>query len=76
MDMQFFSSEENTLKPETKFYQLALIRLRVQGYETIFLDDKIVNVDGATVLGIHSILYRETEQTIADIKRIIDKQAR
>ncbi len=71
VDMQIFSSEEGTMKPETKFYQLALMRLRVQGYETIFLDDKIVNVDGASLLGMQSIHYRDNKQAIAEIKRII-----
>ncbi len=71
VDMQFFSYEEGTMKPETKFYQLALMRLHVQGYETVFLDDKLVNVDGASLLGIQSIHYRDNEQAIAGIKRIL-----
>ncbi len=73
VDMQLFSYEEDTMKPETKFYQLALIRLRIQGYETVFLDDKLVNVDGASLLGMHSIHYRDNEQAIADIKRVLDR---
>ena len=76
VDMELFSSEEGTLKPETKFYQLALMRLHVQGYETIFLDDKVVNVDGASLLDIHSIHYRDNGQAIAEIKRIIDKNVK
>jgi putative hydrolase of the HAD superfamily len=73
VDMQLFSCEEGTMKPEAKFYQLVLMRLRVQGYETVFLDDLLVNVDGASLLGMHSIHYRDNEQAIADIKRIIDR---
>jgi len=73
VDIQLFSYEEGTLKPETKFYQLALMRLHVQGYETIFLDDKLVNVDGATLLGIHSIHYRDNKHAITDIKRVLDR---
>lgn len=76
VDIMLFSSEEGTLKPETKFYQLALMRLHVQGYDTVFLDDKVVNIDGASILGIHSIHYRDNEQAIAEIKRIIEKQAK
>jgi putative hydrolase of the HAD superfamily len=71
VDMQLFSYEEGALKPETKFYQLALMRLHVQGYETVFLDDKLVNVDAASLLGIQSIHYRDNEQAIAAIKRVL-----
>jgi epoxide hydrolase-like predicted phosphatase len=71
VDMQIFSAEEGTLKPETKFYQLALIRLQVRGYETVFLDDNPVNVDAASLFGMPSIHYRNNEQAIKEIKRII-----
>ena len=75
-DTIFFSYEEGTKKPEARIYQLALIRLRVQGNETVFLDNKIVNVDGASLFGMHSIHYRNNEQAIADIKRVLDRYAR
>ncbi len=75
VDVQLFSFEEGTMKPEAKFYQLALMRLHVQGYETVFLDDKLVNVDGASLFGINSIHYRGNEQAIADINRILHPKA-
>ena len=71
-DSIIFSYEEGTMKPEAKIYQLALMRLRVQGNETVFLDDRVVNVDGASLLGMHSIHYRDNEQAIRDIKRVLD----
>ena len=71
VDIEIFSAEEGTLKPETKFYQLALIRLQVRGYETIFLDDRTDNVDAASLFGMQSIHYRNNEQAIKEIKRII-----
>ena len=73
VDMQLFSSEEGTMKPGTKFYQLALMRLHIQGNETVFLDDRIDNVDGASLLGMQSIHYRSNEQAITDIKRALGK---
>jgi len=72
-DVMFFSSEENTMKPDAKFYQLALMRLHVEANEIIFLDDKIVNIDGARLLGMHGIHYQDNAQAIAEIKRIIDR---
>jgi epoxide hydrolase-like predicted phosphatase len=75
VDIQLFSSEEGTMKPETKFYQLVLMRLHVQGYETVFLDDNLVNVDAASLLDMRSIHYRNNEQAIADIKRVLHPKA-
>ncbi len=72
-DMQFFSSEEGKMKPDANFYLIALMRLRIQANEAVFLDDKIVNVDGASVLGMNSIQYRNNEQAMADIKRVLDR---
>jgi epoxide hydrolase-like predicted phosphatase len=75
-DVQIFSSEEGKIKPDANFYLIALMRLHVQANEAVFLDDKIVNVDGASVLGMNSIHYRNNKQAIADIKRILDRYAR
>jgi epoxide hydrolase-like predicted phosphatase len=71
VDIEIFSAEEGMLKPETMFYQVALIRLQVRGYETVFLDDNAVNVDAASLFGIQSIQYRNNEQAIKEIKRIL-----
>jgi epoxide hydrolase-like predicted phosphatase len=75
-DVQIFSSEEGKMKPDANFYLISLMRLRVQANEAVFLDDKIINVDGASVLGMNSIHYRNNKQAIADIKRILDRYAR
>ncbi len=74
-DMELFSSEEGTAKPDANFYQLALMRLHVQANETVFLDDKIINVDGASVFGMHSIQYRNNEQAIRDIQQVLVRYA-
>lgn len=71
VDIEIFSAEEGMLKPETMFYQVALIRLQVRGYEAVFLDDNAVNVDAASLFGIQSIQYRNNEQAIKEIKRIL-----
>jgi epoxide hydrolase-like predicted phosphatase len=70
VDIMLYSAEEGTLKPEAKFYLLALHRLGVQPNETIFLDNVMVNVDGASLFGIHSILYKDNAQAIAEINKL------
>jgi epoxide hydrolase-like predicted phosphatase len=75
VDIQLFSAEEGTMKPEARFYLLALHRLGVQANETIFLDDKILNVDGASLVGLHSIHYQDNAQAIAAIHKYIERYA-
>ncbi len=50
VDIMLFSAEEGTKKPEARFFLLALHRLGVQANETIFLDNKDVNIDGASLV--------------------------
>ena len=74
-DQMLFSAEEGTKKPAARFYLLALHRLGVQANETIFLDDKIANVDGASLVGLHSILYQDNAQAIAAVNKYIERYA-
>ncbi|MDQ2888274.1 MAG: HAD family phosphatase [Chloroflexota bacterium] len=75
VDIQLFSYEDGTMKPEAKIYLLALHRLGVQANETIFLDNKIINVDGASLVGLHSIHYQDNAQAIAAIHKYIERYA-
>ncbi|HEV2654832.1 MAG TPA: HAD family phosphatase [Ktedonobacteraceae bacterium] len=75
VDIQLFSAEDGTMKPEARFYLLALHRLGVQANETIFLDNKIINVDGASLVGLHSIHYQDNAQAIAAIHKYIERHA-
>jgi epoxide hydrolase-like predicted phosphatase len=74
-DIMLFSAEDGTMKPEARFYLLALHRLGVQANETIFLDNKIINVDGASLVGLHSIHYQDNVQAIAAIHKYIERYA-
>jgi epoxide hydrolase-like predicted phosphatase len=75
VDIQLFSAEDGTMKPEARFYLLALHRLGVQANETIFLDNKIINIDGASLVGLHSIHYQDNAQAIAAIHKYIERYA-
>jgi epoxide hydrolase-like predicted phosphatase len=75
VDIMLFSAEDGTMKPEARFYLLALHRLGVQANETIFLDNKIINVDGASLVGLHSIHYQDNAQAIAAIHKYIERHA-
>ncbi|MBO0796452.1 MAG: HAD family phosphatase [Ktedonobacteraceae bacterium] len=67
-DVIIYSHEVGIAKPERRIFELACERLGVQPVEMIFLDDAERNIVAARELGIHAILFRGTNQAIADIQ--------
>ena len=74
-DLLVYSHEEGVAKPDRRIYELTWERLGVRPNEMVFLDDAPKCIEGARALGIHSILYRHTEQAIADIEACIQANA-
>ena len=71
VDLMVFDGEEGVSKPDSRIYQLTLMRLAVQAEEAVFIDDKVRNVDAAQQLGIHSIHFKNTAQALAEIQTIL-----
>lgn len=69
VDAFIISSEEGVAKPHPRIYQIALQRLDVHPHEAIFVDDFPENVAGAQQLGIIAVLFRNTQQAIAEVQR-------
>ncbi len=61
-DILVFSCNEGYRKPEREIYEITLQRLHSTPDETLFLDDRIENIRGAESLGIHAILFENSEQ--------------
>ncbi|NQV08634.1 HAD family phosphatase [Candidatus Woesearchaeota archaeon] len=61
-DAYVFSCFEGIIKPERKIYELALNRLGVKPEESIFIDDREENVEGAKRVGMHAIVFKDIEQ--------------
>ena len=51
------SGEEKMGKPNPEIYQLLLNSYHLQASESIFIDDRPANVEGANHVGIHGILF-------------------
>ncbi|HET8841018.1 MAG TPA: HAD-IA family hydrolase, partial [Ktedonobacteraceae bacterium] len=71
VDLIIYSHEVGFAKPDPRIYELTCERLGVQPAEMIFLDDHEQPAEGARVLGIHTILFQNTAQAIADIEAIL-----
>ena len=56
-DIIMFSAEEKIRKPDPKYYQLILSLLEVEADESIFVDDRLENVEGAERVGMYAIHY-------------------
>jgi len=65
------SSEVQMLKPDKEIYQTALARFHIAPSESIFVDDRIENVAGAQKVGMHGILFNDTEQVIKEVNQLL-----
>lgn len=70
-DYMVISAEVGVMKPEAKIYQIALGQAQVRPNEAVFVDDFIENVYGAQVVGMHAVHFREPEETLTTLKRLL-----
>lgn len=61
-DEQIFSSEVRLIKPDPALYRRALERLGTHPRETIFIDDREENVEGARAVGMTALRFRSTAE--------------
>ncbi len=55
-------------KPEPRIYEITLERLGLPAENCLFVDDILVNIEGAEALGLHAVHFRDNEQAIAEIR--------
>jgi len=63
------SAEVMLAKPDPAIYLEVLKRLAVEPYQAVFVDDLRENIETANRLGMHGILFQNTDQAIADVER-------
>jgi|HubBroStandDraft_6_1064221.scaffolds.fasta_scaffold132200_2 FMN phosphatase YigB (HAD superfamily) len=57
------------MKPDPRIYNTCLAEMKLKPGEVLFLDDRPDNVDAASALGIHSLLFDTVESTSRRAKR-------
>lgn len=60
-----FSCDEGSAKPEPAIYLKCLAALELQPEEVLFLDDRLENVQAASMLGVHSVVFDTFEHASA-----------
>lgn len=66
-DVLVWSFQVRMVKPDPAIYRHVLKELGTQPEETLFIDDKQVNVAAADALGMKGILFKSVEQLRADL---------
>ena len=61
-DDKIISGHVGLAKPDTKIYQLAIDKFNLVPEKSLFIDDKIENINGAKQLGIHTIHLENPDQ--------------
>lgn len=64
------SGDLGIIKRSPEIYVHTLEKLNVTASETIFVDDRKVNVDAAEACGIHSLLFSKTETFIDELGHV------
>lgn len=63
-----FSYEVGEIKPSPKMFQAAVNKANCAANECLFVDDKLVNVEGAIVCGLEAVQFLSAEQFINYLK--------
>lgn len=66
-DKLYFSSETGFTKATEEAYKKVMQDYNVQPQEVLFIDDDKTSVELAATLGIKGIIYKTTEQLVADL---------
>lgn len=65
------SSEVGFIKPDPRIYKLAAEHLGVIPEDCVFIDDSERNVEGARMVGMQGILYRDYDEMKAELEQIL-----
>jgi putative hydrolase of the HAD superfamily len=67
-DVLVWSYQLRMAKPDAAIFRHLLKELGTEPEETLFIDDKAVNVEAADALGIKGVLFKNVEQLRADLR--------
>ena len=70
-DVSVFSDEVGMVKPDPAFYHWILDRLSVLPEESVFIDDRLENIEAARALRMTVIHFQTREQTLQDLRILL-----
>jgi putative hydrolase of the HAD superfamily len=69
-DFITFSAEVGLIKPDAAIYQHTLRGLGVTPSETLFVDDREINIRAARKVGMHAVKFHSTAQLRKELEEI------
>lgn len=70
-DGEVVSCEERVIKPEPRIYEILLNRFGLNPVETLFIDDRRSNLEGAAAFGIATFHFRDPETSCAQLRELL-----
>ena len=70
-DRMIISAEVGAVKPEPKIFQIALDQVGVSPNEAVFVDDFLINVEGAEKVGMKAIHFKDPESALKLLKKLL-----
>ena len=70
-DQMIISAEVGVMKPDPRIYKLALEELEAKADESVFIDDVLVNVEGARSIGMMGIQFSQPKEALLEIKNLL-----
>jgi putative hydrolase of the HAD superfamily len=70
-DLLILSCEERLMKPDTRLYHLAAERLGVAPREALFVDDYLLNIEGARDAGMCAYHYTTREAALHELAALL-----
>jgi putative hydrolase of the HAD superfamily len=58
-------------KPEARIYEMTLERIGMRAEDCLFIDDLHPNCEGAEAIGMRAVHFRDNEQAIGEIRRLL-----
>jgi len=70
-DKMIISAEVGAMKPEPKIFQIALEQFGVKPDEAVFVDDFLINVEGAEKAGMQAIHFKDPASALKLLKKLL-----
>jgi epoxide hydrolase-like predicted phosphatase len=68
------SAEVGIMKPDTAIYDLTIEKTGFEPHEAVFIDDFAHNIEGARMAGLHAIHFKDPQQALPDLQKLLDKE--
>lgn len=69
-ELAFVSHRMMAVKPDAEIYQQVLDYLQMDADKTVFLDDKLENIEGARKMGMNGIYVQSPKQMYAELREL------